>query len=306
MRPERILVSGGTGLVGRFIVERLLGDGREVALFGRNRPAPDTFRVPLRFVEGSLEPGGDWRPAFAGFDGFVHAAFDHLPGRFRGGEGDDAAGFVRRNRDGTAALFEAAGAAGVARIVFLSSRAVYGDRRPARRLLETTTAEPDTLYGEVKLAGERHLSTLAATGLVGASLRATGVYGPAPPGRAHKWAGLFADFLAGRPVEPRVATEVHGDDVAAAVSLLLDAPAALVAGRAFNVSDLTVDRHDLLTLAGRAAGRSLPLPHRADATALSVMATDRLMALGWRPRGSAGLEAFVRSVVGSDDAMGQS
>ncbi len=294
MRPQRILVSGGTGMVGRFIVERLLADGREVMLFGRNRPAPDTFLKPVPFVEGSLEPGIDWRPAFAGVDGFVHAAFDHLADRFRGGEGDDAAGFVRRNRDGTAALFDAAAAAGVARIVFLSSRAVYGDRRPARRLLETTPAAPDTLYGEVKLAAERHLSSLNDAGLVGASLRVTGVYGPAPPGRAHKWAGLFADALAGRPVEPRVATEVHGDDVAAAVSLLLDAPADQVAGRAFNVSDLVVDRHDLLAMLGRATGRSLPLPARADAAALSVMATDRLAALGWRPRGLVGLEAFVR------------
>jgi hypothetical protein len=45
---------------------------------------------------------------------------------------------------------------------------------------------------------------------------------------------------------------------------------------------------------GRATGRSLPLPARADAAALSVMATDRLAALGWRPRGLVVLEAFVR------------
>ena len=173
--------------------------GHRVTLLGR-RAAGDSLAWDLADPAPRLPPA----------DALVHAALDHAPGAYRGGEGDDPARFRRLNLDGTRALFDAAGG-GIARIVFLSSRAVYGDHRRGETLRETDPPAPDSLYGEVKLAAE------AALGGRGASLRATGVYG----GRPHKWAGLFAAYLRGAPIAPRVATEVHGADLAAAVVLLL-------------------------------------------------------------------------------------
>lgn len=290
-----MLISGATGYVGRFIAEHFLGRGDRVTALGRTPPPTGFFSAPVDFVEGALDP--DSSPALAGVDAFVHAAFDHVPGRYRGGEGDDAAGFRRRNLDGSVALFEAARAAGVGRCVFLSSRAVYGNQAPGAMLSEDKEPRPDTLYGEVKLLAEQALAGLCDADFCGASLRVTGVYGPAGAGRAHKWQDLFADYLAGRTVQPRVATEVHGADVAAAAALMLEAPAAAVAGQVFNVSDLVVDRQDLLALVAGAAGAAHPLPDRADASALNVMATERIRALGWQPGGVAALEGFVRAVV---------
>lgn len=258
-----VLVTGAGGIVGRFVVPALEAAGHRVTRLGR-RAGEHPWDL------------ADTAPRLPRADALVHLALAHAPGAYRGGEGDDPAGFRRLNLDGTRALFDAAGDA---RIVFLSSRAVYGDRRRGVFLKESDAAEPDSLYGEVKLLGE------AAVGGRGASLRATGVYG----GRPHKWEGLFADYLAGREVAPRVATEVHGDDVAAAVVALL--------GRgetgAFNVSDLLLDRHDLLGRVRALTGSPCPPPPRSAGEPPGRMATCRLRMLGWRPGGWGKLDSFL-------------
>ncbi len=287
------LVSGGTGFVGRFIVEALLRQGRSVRVMGRTPPADGFFFAPVEFVQGSLGPDSDQSAAFDSITLFVHAAFDHVPGRYRGGEGDDPAAFRRRNLDGSVALFEAAKRAGVERAVFLSSRAVYGVQLPGVDLTERTEPHPDTLYGEVKLAAERALTAMSGDGFRGVSLRVTGVYGPAAPGRPHKWSGLFVDYLAGRPVEPRRATEVHGDDVAAAVLAALDAPEP---PPVLNVSDMLLDRHDLLAIVKSATGSAHPLPPRSSEP-VNAMDCARLRSLGWRPGGMDLLDRTVRATL---------
>lgn len=278
----RVALTGATGLVGPFVHARLADDGHEITVLGR-RPVGRAHHLPFAL--------GGAVPDLSGCDGLVHLALDHLPGRYRGGEGDDPEGFRARNLDGTRRLFDAAEAAGVARVVFLSSRAVYGQNLPARKLSEETPCRPDTEYGRVKLLGEQ---ALAETGMAATSLRATGVYGPAPPGGSHKWSELFEAFLAGRPVIPRVATEVHGDDLAAAVALALDtvAPPSVL-----NVSDIVLDRRDLLAMVAAASGTGLPLPDRADASQLNVMETGRLRALGWRPGGTCALRRAISRMI---------
>lgn len=295
------LVSGGTGYAGRFIVEALLAAGHRVRVGGRTSSVAGFFSAPVAFQPLSLEPEAADPAQFEGIDLFIHAAFDHVSGRYRGGEGDDPAGFRRLNEAGSIALFEAARAAGVKRALFLSSRAVYGDQPPGAALHETTTPRPDTLYGEVKLGSERALAGLARLGFATASLRATGIYGPAGPGRAHKWAGLFADYLAGRPIAPRAGTEVHGADLAAAVLCLAQAPPGALKGDAYNVSDLVIDRRDILGPVKTASGVAHPLPAAGDTAALNVMDTSALRGLGWQPGGRAlfdrTLAELIREVV---------
>jgi nucleoside-diphosphate-sugar epimerase len=280
----RVLVSGGRGLVGRFIVNGLLQAGHEV-IVGTRAPSGADERVL------HLDPECDQRGAFDGIDAFVHAAFDHLPGRYRGGEGDDPHGFRRRNLDGSMRLFENARDAGVARAVFLSTRAVYGVQPHGMPLDETTTPRPDTLYGEVKLAAEAALLRLGSPTLQATVLRITGVYGGPPA--VNKWTPLVEAWLAGEPIAPRAGTEVHGQDVAQAVRLMLESPAAQVAGQVFNVSDILVDTRGVLEVAKKASGAVHPLPEAADASGINVMTTDRLRALGWRP---GGLDLFRRDV----------
>ncbi len=267
----RLAVTGATGLVGRFIAEAALARGWDVTALARQAPAPGMFSGPVAHLDFAL---GATPPRLDGFEALVHCAFDHVPGRYRGGEGDDPVEFLERNLDGSRRLFDAAAKAGV-RVAFLSSRAVYDGLPPDEPLTEDMPLAPTTLYGRVKLAGE---AALPADGI---ALRATGVYGPAGAGRAHKWAALFADFLAGRPVAPQAGTEVHGADLAAAVLLLLSRAET---GGAWNVSDLVLDRHDLLAEVARLTDCTHPLPARA-APVAGVMDCTRLTALGWRPGG---------------------
>lgn len=261
-----VLLTGATGMVGRFVQPALAAAGHRVTTLGR---AGD--------VRWSL---GDPAPRLPEADALVHLALDHQPGAYRGGEGDDPERFRLLNRDGTLRLFDAAGGA---RILFLSSRAVYGDRRRGAMLSEAERLEPDSLYGVVKRDAE------AALGERGASLRATGVYG----GRPHKWEPLFAAYLRGEPIAPRVATEVHGDDLAAAVVLLLSRAET----GAFNVSDLMLDRHDLIARVAALTGCPHPPPARAEGPPPGRMATCRLRLLGWRPGGLPKLDAFLADVL---------
>jgi nucleoside-diphosphate-sugar epimerase len=256
-----VLLTGANGTVGRFLVPTLEAAGHRVTTLGR-RPGDHPWDL------------AETAPRLPRADALVHAALAHRPGAYRGGEGDDAPGFRRLNLDGTRALFDAASGA---RIVFLSSRAVYGDHRHGETLSESDPPAPDSLYGEVKLAAEQ------ALGPRGAAIRATGVYG----GRPGKWDDLFAAYLRGEPISPRIGTEVHGADLAAAVLLLLEAPET----GPFNASDILLDRHELLSRVRALTGAPHEPPPRAEGPPPGVMTCARLAALGWRPGGRERLAA---------------
>lgn len=284
----KVALTGASGLVGHFILQGLRERGYEVVALGRS-PVAGAEHRPFSLAEAAEAPLKDC-------EALVHAAFSHVPGRYRGGEGDDPEGFLRLNRDGSLALFEAARRAGVSRAVFLSSRAAYGSYPPGTALSEDMEARPETLYGQAKLAVEQGLAALSNGSFMGASLRATGVYGPPVPGRGHKWRDLFAGFEAGERPEPRAGTEVHGADLAQAVILLMEAERRGSGDGLFNLSDILLDRRDLLAAWSEVTGRDGPLPEPADAAAVNAMTTRRIEALGWRPRGMAGLRPTLEAI----------
>ncbi len=289
----KVLVSGGTGLVGRYIVEELLSAGYQVAVGGRDPPQPGLFAQPVAFVPLSLDPSENQSEAFDDAYFLVHAAFSHIPGKYRGGEGEDTEGFRRFNLDGTVKLFETAKQAGIRRCIFLSSRAVYGDRPPGEVLTEASELAPNTLYGEVKRDAEHALFSLSSPGFVTASLRATGVYGDLRP---NKWDDIFADYLAGKPVASRAGTEVHGRDLAHAVRLLLETETSRVDGKAFNLSDVLTDTHEILGYLQGATGCPHVLPAPSPRSVVSEMDTSKIRALGWRGGGAAALKETIESL----------
>ncbi|WP_394688056.1 NAD-dependent epimerase/dehydratase family protein [Hoeflea sp.] len=278
----KALVTGGNGLVGRYIVETLLGSGYDVTVAGRTPPADGLFPRAVAFRTATLEPEAIEEDLFAGIDAIVHAAFDHLPGRYRGGEGDDPDRFRRLNLDGSIRLFEAAKCTGVRRAVFLSSRAVYDGVPPGTALTEDLALQPSSLYGEIKLLAEQALAELNAPDFTTASLRLTGVYGDLRP---NKWDGLFADDLAGREIPVRVGTEVHGRDGGQAVRLMLEMDADTVGGQSFNVSDIVTGTQEILACV-KASRSDIPvLPAIAGKAQVAEMETGKIKALGWRPSG---------------------
>lgn len=289
-------VTGATGYVGRFILERLLAEGVTVRAW--RRPSSDLRFMPegVEWIAGDLESEAGIAGLVGGADMLVHAALQHAPGRYRGGEAGDLARYLKVNVSGSLALLAAAHEAGVGRCVVLSSRAVFGRSGPGAAVTDDAPVSPDTHYGASKVALEAFVQSWGAEGWPVAALRPTGVYGMIAPPERSKWFGIVAAVLRGEPVEPRAGTEVHGRDVAEAVWRLLRADPEAVAGRAFNCSDIVVSTRDIVALAHGLAGVEGPLPASAPAPA-GIMRCDGLARLGVRFGGRALLEKTVAELV---------
>jgi nucleoside-diphosphate-sugar epimerase len=305
-----VAVTGAGGIVGRFLLPQLQEAGHQVRPQVRRAAARPSGVAP--FVGSLPDPELAGR-LLDGADALVHCALEHVPGRYRGGEGDDPSGFLGRNLAITTSLLEAARHAGVARVILMSSRAVFGhrpgDEDPTDPVGDQAATRPDSLYGVLKVAEEALASAWTARDGAGApticALRPTGIYGMLEPAADSKWFPLAESVRDGRPVAPRRATEVHGIDLAAAALHLLEAPAGRIAGRAFNCSDLDLDRRELVRELAVRLGVQTALPAPAPAPR-NPMRCDALAALGWRPGGRArlaqdldALAAAVRSAGGS-------
>jgi len=298
-------VTGATGLVGRFIVERLVQEG--VAVRAWRRPGSDIAGLPsaVEWIDGELGSPDSYDALLKGADMLVHAALHHQPGRYRGGEGDDLATFLRLNVGESLALLATARAAGVRRCVVLSSRAVFGGWRGSGRIPDEERPCPDTMYGAAKVAVEGFVEGWGRReGWAITALRPTGVYGVVVPSERSKWFDLVGRVLRGETIPPRSGTEVHGRDVAEAVWRLLNAPAADVAGRMFNCSDIVVSARDLVRLTHRFAGTKGPLPEPSPDPA-NIMDCLGLQRLGVSFGGWALLEETVAELVTSVRAAGE-
>lgn len=291
----RVALTGATGIVGRFIAARLARDGCDIVALARPDSDRTGFDYPVTWIEGNLNTEAALDTLVEGADALVHSAYDHLPGHYRGGEGNDVEGFWQANLLGSLRLMHAAKTSNVGRVVVLSSRAVFGG--PAStRIGDRHPTSPDTHYGALKVALEALATVYPRT----TCIRPTGVYGITHPVGSSKWFDMARAVTSGRPVSvARTSTEVHGDDVAAAVWLLLTAPEEDVTGRAFNCSDLVLSTREIaqrMYAARSLAVGALPLPREVPPPD-HIMRCDGLRSLGWRPGGRRRLNATIRALL---------
>lgn len=287
-------LTGATGYVGRFIVRRLTAEG--VAIRAWRRLSSDLTGLPtsIEWIEGALGDEDAAQALVAGADMLVHAALEHLPGRYRGGEGDDPERFWQLNVDGSAMLLKAAREAGVRRAVVLSSRAVFG-KAATGFLADDDKPSPDTHYGAAKKELETFVKKFSE-GWPVAALRPTGIYGIVEPTERSKWYSLVRAALNGTPVPARAGSEVHGDDVSQATWMLLQAKPEAVAGRTFNCSDIIVSHREIVARVHAIAGVSGPLPQEGEVPR-GLLKTDALEELGMTFGGKARFEETVRELV---------
>ena len=293
----RVALTGATGIVGRFIAARLASEGCDIVALARPQSDRSGFGFPITWIDGDLGNGAALASLVRRADALIHSAYDHVPGQYRGGEGDDIEGYWRTNLLGGLRLLQAAAGAGVGRVVVLSSRAVFGG--PVRtRVGDNHPTSPDTQYGALKVALEGLATVYPRT----TCIRPTGVYGITYPVGRSKWFDMAREVVADRPITTaRTSTEVHGDDVAAAVWLSLTAPEGVVDGRAFNCSDLVVSTREIAERMYAAAhggsARSSPaLPEEPPPPEI-IMRCDGLRALGWRPGGRRLLQRTIRDLL---------
>lgn len=297
----RVAVTGGTGLVGRFIVDDLTAQGWDVTVLVRPGSDGGGFEGPAdaAMVEGTMADDDALDRLVEGADALVHAAFDHAAGRYRGGQGEDALGFAQTNLMRSIHLLETALERGVARCVVLSSRAVFSRVRPGTVLDEDHPVRPDTRYGAIKAALEAYAAGLAAeAGWTVSALRPTGVYGVTTPFEKTKWLALVRGVLREEGgLASRAGTEVHGIDVAAAVRLLLTRPAGEVAGQVYNCSDLYLSTREIAEIVQKLSGARGPLPAPCHDPDFPVMNCDRLKGLGLVFGGKARLEKTLADII---------
>jgi nucleoside-diphosphate-sugar epimerase len=234
----RVLVTGHHGYIGSVLAPMLDDAGHDVvgldAFYYRDCDFGETDEFEPAIARDIRDVGPS---DVEGFDAVVHlAALSNDP---LGDLNPDWTYSV--NRDGTIALARAAKEAGVERFVFASSCSMYGAAEGDALVGEEAPLRPLTPYAESKVRAEEALRELAGDGFAPVSMRNSTAYGVSPRLRLDivlnnlvAWAHttgairLQSDGTAWRPL-------VHIRDIARATIALLDAPAAVVAGEAFNI-----------------------------------------------------------------------
>jgi nucleoside-diphosphate-sugar epimerase len=173
-----ILVSGGTGFVGRHLVDALRARGKAVRVLSRSASLPSGWR-DVDLVRADLADASSLGPALVGVDTVVHLAA-RMPA-----PGDDRDRLVALNVQGTRALASTARAAGVARFLHVSSGGVYGDGATFAPHRESDPPNPGTAYERSKLAAEEALrDAFAGSSVAHVILRPAGIYGAGRPATA--------------------------------------------------------------------------------------------------------------------------
>lgn len=288
-----VLVTGASGFIGRPLTTALAGAGHRVRAAVRERRAqsfPSGIEITL---QPELSAPVEWSPLVAGMDAIVHlAGIAHV-----GPDIPDAI-YDRVNHLATAELAGAASAAGVRRLVFMSSTRAQAGAASAEPLTETATPHPTDAYGRSKLAAE---AAVRASGVNYTILRPALVYGSDPKGN---FASLMQ--LTAWPVPLPFGALSNRRSLLALDNLVAAVRFALEDVRAMNETFLVADPKaisvaELVSMLRAAAGRKpwlVPMapnllsamlrlagkPDMFERLAGTLVAEpDKLIAAGWQP-----------------------
>lgn len=240
-QDSTVLVTGGLGYIGSYVVRDLLDRGWRVRILdNRYRSDPSVAAAVAAFervevIEGDVRYAHMVENAMRGIEAVVHLAAVCMNKSIA-----DPTESLDVNLMGTQNVLDAAGRAGVRRMVYASSASVYGNPKtlPMR---EDGPVAPITPYCVAKLAGEQLLSFYSRrTNMTWLAMRLFNVYGPGQPTDAYYTSvvNTFLTRIAGG--EPPVIDGkgdqsmdfVHVSDVARALAMAVDSEAT---GEVLNV-----------------------------------------------------------------------
>ena len=305
---KTVLVTGANGMLARYLVYLLMywnesrsGSIRVLALVRSGRRGEESFgafagspffRLVVQDVCDPIEMGEQ-------VDFAIHAASSASPKYIKA----DPVGIIRANVEGTRNVLELARRNPECRVLFTSTREVYGEVSGRDLIRETDMGVLDPLdsrscYPESKRMGEQLCRAYAAQyGVNFVVARIAHAYGPgmSVDGDGRVMADFVSDAVFGRDIV------MNSDGSAVRAFLYItDAVAALLhilvagkTGEAYNVANETepVTVRDLAEVVARAAGRGCrvvcrPVTDRSAYVAWRRVGLDtsRLEDLGWEPR----------------------
>lgn len=227
-----LLITGGTGPLGRRVAALAIERGDRVRLLGRDFAAVGgLLAAGAERCAADLRDAAAVRRACAGIDAVIHAGALSAPwGRRRD--------FFAINVGGTAAVVAGCHAAGVGRLVYVSSPSVTF---AGRDVLDQTEDAPRprhfaSVYSLTKALGEDRVNAAARDGLATVIIRPKAIFGPGDNALLPR---LLDAARRGRLVrigdgQNRVDL-TYIDNVAHALLLALDAPAAV--GRTYTITN---------------------------------------------------------------------
>ena len=250
---EAVLVTGATGFVGSAVARALAAEGAALKLLVRaGSDRTNLAGLGATAVEGDIRDEASMTAALAGVRYLFHVAADY---RIWAPDPED---IVRNNRSGTAAVMNAARAAGVERIVYTSSVATLlpGDDRPSDETRPATPEQAVGAYKRSKVVAERLVEAMVADGLPAVIVNPSTPIGPhdikpTPTGR------IVVEAANGRMpafVESGL-NLVHVDDVAAGHLLAMEHGAI---GERYVLGGQDATLREMLGVIAQIAGRKPP------------------------------------------------
>jgi nucleoside-diphosphate-sugar epimerase len=250
----RVFVTGATGFVAGTVALQLLARGDEVRALVRDPSRAQTLeRAGAALVPGHLGDTEALRRGMDGVDGVVHGAAIYevgIPPVRR-------PAMYEANVIGTERVLEAARAARVGRIAYVSTCGVFGNTRG--RIVDETytrTGPYTSYYEETKVRAHELADRFAKEGVPVTIAQPGGVYGP---GDTSGLGGLMRDFVRGRlplvPFADAGLNFVHVDDVARGIVLVLDRGKV---GRSYVLGGENARVVEAFGALARVTGRGLP------------------------------------------------
>jgi UDP-glucose 4-epimerase len=218
---NRVLVTGGLGVIGAFVCRALLAGSRQPVIYDMGG---DTGLIRDIAADCVIERGDvcDLPRLMGVASQHKPAAIVHLAGQVSPGVEQFPWSSLNANLIGTTTVLECARLSGIQRIVFSSSRQVYGPvaerhRHPTYEPVpEEHPREPRKFYGKLKRVCEDvadHYAQLYGLDII--ALRCASAFGPGKFGRRDKVSpvmGLIEAAIAHRPFRIDCGAE-QGDDL---------------------------------------------------------------------------------------------
>ena len=221
----KILVTGASGFIGSFLVEKGVGLGYSVwAGMRRNSSRRYLADSRINFKELNLENPDELRSQLLQFAG-EYGRWDYVIHAAGATKCVDTKDFMRVNFDGTKNLVDALLELDMCprQFIYLSSLSVMGPAReeqPYMPIADSDAAEPNTAYGKSKLMAEAYIRSIEDFPYV--IMRPTGVYGPRERDYFKMAVSIknHIDFSVG--YSPQVITFIYVKDLVKAVYLAIE------------------------------------------------------------------------------------